>query len=88
MQTSRIVYGIVKRMHETRREMSALFGTDSFIQFEVQDYSVETVLRDDVDIDALNEDFLMSDVIQIQVENAIDLSLDSNFIRLDIYDYD
>ena len=37
----------------------------------MQDYSVETVLSDDVDIEALNEGFPMSNVIQIQVENAI-----------------
>ena len=51
------------------REVCIIFDWQP--QFEVQDYSVETVLSDDVDIEALNEGFPMSNVIQIQVENAI-----------------
>ena len=50
----------------------------------MQSYSVEMVLSNDVDIEALNGGFPMSDVIRIQVENAIGPGLDLYMIMIQI----
>ena len=64
---------VLRGMHDTINHTRTLhnFGLIASVLGAGLQYSVEMVLSNDVDIEALNGGFPMLDVIQIQVENAI-----------------